>query len=272
MIQEFPSIKWSAADNSSLSAGCAPPPPGHTDAFGMAYDGGAWQGPRLLPSVQPRLALGPSQNPLSGGTVLITGGLGGLGLLFGQWAVNQGARGVCLHDVETASQPMLSTGDRPCSVAVVSGDISRRAESAGAWSAAVSCFGEPIRAVLHAAGVLQDALMLSQTPGSFRRVLAGKVAGVFGLEGAMKLSPLGLAALFSSVSSIVAPLGQPNYATANAMLNHWASTSSAQVPLDFSKNSTLLSYANFFHQTEWFFAPNIAIKRSEAGCCLFHFC
>ena len=74
----------------------------------------------------------------------------------------------------------------------------------------------------------QDALLLRQTASSFRAALAGKVSGLFALDAALAGAPLAASALFSSVSSIVAPVGQPNYAAANAVLNAWANGRSAQ--------------------------------------------
>ena len=78
------------------------------------------------------------------------------------------------------------------------------------------------------AGVLEDKSLLKQTPSSFRAVLAGKVSGLLRLGSALAALPTRGLALFSSVSSIVAPIGQPNYAAANAMLDNWASSRSAQ--------------------------------------------
>lgn len=75
---------------------------------------------------------------------------------------------------------------------------------------------------------MQDALLLRQTTSSFRAALAGKVSGLFALDAALAGAPLAAMALFSSVSSIVAPVGQPNYAAANAVLNAWANERSAQ--------------------------------------------
>jgi hypothetical protein len=74
----------------------------------------------------------------------------------------------------------------------------------------------------------QDRLLLKQTPGSFRAALGAKVGGLLCLERPLSLAPAAATLLFSSVSSIVAPLGQPNYAAANAMLNAWANAQSEQ--------------------------------------------
>lgn len=77
-------------------------------------------------------------------------------------------------------------------------------------------------------GVLEDGRLAKQTAGSFRRVAAGKVAGLQALERQLSNAPTSGVVAFSSVSSIVAPLGQPNYASANASLCAWASAKAAQ--------------------------------------------
>lgn len=74
----------------------------------------------------------------------------------------------------------------------------------------------------------QDQLLLKQTPATFRGVLGAKVSGLLAMAPHLHAAPISAVALFSSVSSIVAPLGQPNYAAANAMLNAWANAQSAQ--------------------------------------------
>lgn len=76
---------------------------------------------------------------------------------------------------------------------------------------------------------VQDKLLLKQDPESFRSVLGAKVSGLLAMGSTLGLAPLQSILLFSSVSSIVAPLGQPNYAAANAMLNAWANTQGTQV-------------------------------------------
>ena len=56
-----------------------------------------------------------------------------------------------------------------------------------------------------------------------------QVSGLLQLDAVLRKQPAAALLLFSSVSSIVAPLGQPNYAAANAILNSYANASSAQV-------------------------------------------
>ena len=56
-----------------------------------------------------------------------------------------------------------------------------------------------------------------------------QVSGLMQLDAALCAVPIAHMALFSSISSVVAPAGQANYAAANAQLNHWANARSMQV-------------------------------------------
>ena len=56
-----------------------------------------------------------------------------------------------------------------------------------------------------------------------------QVAGLSQLARLSAQQPTAAQLLFSSVSSIVAPLGQPNYAAANAILNAHANSQTLQV-------------------------------------------
>lgn len=76
---------------------------------------------------------------------------------------------------------------------------------------------------------MQDAIIGNQTPSAFREVLAGKSSGILRIMIATLRLPLVRNFLFSSVSSVVAPAGQPNYAAANAVLNAAANLQDSQV-------------------------------------------
>ena len=59
--------------------------------------------------------------------------------------------------------------------------------------------------------------------------LVVQVAGLSQLDRLSAQQPTAAQLLFSSVSSFVAPLGQPNYAAANAILNAHANSQTSQV-------------------------------------------
>ncbi len=72
-------------------------------------------------------------------------------------------------------------------------------------------------------------MLINQKPSSFRAVMAGKSSGALSLQHATAHSAVSSTIFFSSVSSVVAPLGQPNYAAANAVLNAVANAQNIQV-------------------------------------------
>jgi acyl carrier protein len=73
-----------------------------------------------------------------------------------------------------------------------------------------------LRGVIHAAGVLDDGVLLQQEWNQFRRVLAPKVDGAWHLHRLSAKAPLDFFVLFSSVASILGGAGQGNHAAANA--------------------------------------------------------
>jgi aryl carrier-like protein len=81
----------------------------------------------------------------------------------------------------------------------------------------------PLRGVIHAAGTLDDGLLVQQTWERFSRVLAAKAVGGWNLhELANELTkdvPLDFFVLFSSASSLLGSTGQASYAAANAFID-----------------------------------------------------
>ena len=250
-FQEFPAIKWSGRDIAGAASG-AVSTPSHCDSFGLAMDGGAWHTPRLVPSSHAARPTHPRQwrrasaaqvqpcGIMAGQAWMITGGLGGLGLLFADWAGLQGASYVSLLDVALGPLPAsiihpqlpqqqhsFSEAAQSCAVSTFLADSGSTDAMAASTEACMRSQG--VDGVMHAAGVLRDATIANQTPASFRAVLGCKVSGLDMMQESLQGAPVASVVLFSSVSSIVAPLGQPNYAAANAMLNHWATAHSNQV-------------------------------------------
>jgi myxalamid-type polyketide synthase MxaB len=77
----------------------------------------------------------------------------------------------------------------------------------------------PLRGVIHAAGLLDDGVLLQQDWTRFERVLAPKIAGGWNLHEATLDQPLDFFVCFSSVASLLGTPGQGNYAAGNAFLD-----------------------------------------------------
>jgi acyl carrier protein len=77
----------------------------------------------------------------------------------------------------------------------------------------------PLRGVVHAAGVLDDGILLQLDAGRFRSVMLPKVAGTWNLHRATETSALDFFVCFSSAAPVLGSRGQGNYAAANAFMD-----------------------------------------------------
>lgn len=207
------------------------PPALHTpgegaDAYGSAAAGGLLLLPRLTAFAaggheqrqQDLRALATSAPGLTG-RVLVSGGLGDLGMLVGAWLAQQqpGAHAVLLGRAAHSRQwpaAVLAGGGL---VSAAMADVASR-EDVAAMSACSGTSRKPLCGVVHAGGLLADAMLARQTGASVRAVLAPKVLGGRLLLQLAAAAPLQLSALFSSTAALIGPAGQANYAAANAML------------------------------------------------------
>ncbi|KAL8682429.1 MAG: hypothetical protein Q9224_006782 [Gallowayella concinna] len=76
-----------------------------------------------------------------------------------------------------------------------------------------------ILGVVHAAGLVEDQLIMNTTPESFARVLAPKVAGTLALHKIFPPKSLDFFILFSSCGQLFGFPGQGSYAAGNAFLD-----------------------------------------------------
>jgi myxalamid-type polyketide synthase MxaE and MxaD len=180
------------------------------------------------------------------GTYLISGGLGDLGLLIARWMVEQGARRLILLG-RTALPPRSDwSAAEPGSRLARQITAIRDLESLGACvhpasvdvadEAALSGFLDafraegwpPIRGAVHAAGALQDGLLVQLDAAALTAVLRPKVTGGWLLHRLLRDDPLEFFVLFSSAGAILGQPGQGNYAAANAFLDALAHHRRAQ--------------------------------------------
>ena len=156
------------------------------------------------------------------GSYLVTGGLGMLGRHVAQWLADRGAKQVVLvsrrSPDETAIEFLSSLTDSGCEVVVHSADMSRRDDV----EALLSHFGNQwpaLSGIVHAAGVLDDGLIETQTWERFEKVLAPKILAARWLHELTVDANLDLFVLYSSAASVLGSPGQSNYAMGNAFLD-----------------------------------------------------
>ncbi len=157
------------------------------------------------------------------GTVLITGGTGMLGALFAEHLVTRhGIEHLLLlsrsgPDAAGASELQQRLAGLGAQVAIVACDTSDPAELAAALDTIPA--GHPLTAVIHAAGVLDDAMVTDLNPQQLDAVLAAKADAAWHLHRLTADRDLSAFVLFSSAAGILGNPGQANYAAANAFLD-----------------------------------------------------
>ena len=165
------------------------------------------------------------------GTYLISGGLGGLGLLVARWMAEHGAGHLVLAsrrhitpEIEEQVQAIRQAGSE---VTVFQTDVSS-AEQVAQLLAALEQTLPPLRGILHAAGILDDGILFEQDRERFAKVLAPKVDGAWHLHKQTQALPLDFFILFSSATSLLGAVGQSNHVSANVFLDALAHDRRAQ--------------------------------------------
>ncbi|KAM7218596.1 KR domain containing protein [Rhypophila decipiens] len=183
-------------------------------------------GKMMIPKLQkqPRVTETPQPMPLDiNGTVLITGGTGGLGAILSRDLVhNQGAKNLLLVSrsgmeasgvVRELYDELKSAGAAVC---VEACDVGDRSQLAALFQRHDQTGLPPITAVIHCA--VDDAVLGSQAPERMARVMRPKVDATWNLHTLVPDSVRSFI-LFSSYVSVVGNEGQAAYTGANAFLD-----------------------------------------------------
>ncbi|WTL55036.1 SDR family NAD(P)-dependent oxidoreductase [Nocardia sp. NBC_01499] len=155
------------------------------------------------------------------GTVLITGGTGGLGALLARHLVEQhDVRRLVLvsrrgPDAAGAAELVAELAASGAQVRVEACDVADRDQVARLLDSVT----EPLCAVVHAAGLLDDGVVESMTSDQVNRAMAPKADAAWHLHELTKDRGLAAFVMFSSVASLIGSPGQANYAAANAALD-----------------------------------------------------
>lgn len=155
--------------------------------------------------------------------VLITGGAGEIGSVVARWAVGQHPKGVIIAGRRPANaqinQLLSELSSAKCTVAYVSADVTKPEALEGATRVFVDRVGK-VTVAIHAAGVIEDALVENKTLESIQRVMNTKIRGAQALVQAFpELRDL---ILFSSWAGRFGNARQADYSAANELLDRLA--------------------------------------------------
>jgi len=157
---------------------------------------------------------------------VITGGLGSLGLQIAEWLIRNGAKKLVLLEppfvsVE-AKQPQIDKlTSLGAEVVIARADVSDKAQLASVLADLEKKL-PPIKGIVHAAGLLDDGVLLQLDQEKFDRVMKPKVQGSWNLHQLTADKELDFFILFSSAASIFGSPGQANYVAANIFMDSLA--------------------------------------------------
>ena len=186
---------------------------------------------------------GPLPVLRDGGTYLITGGFGGIGLTLAEALITRAGAKVALlarsalparetwDDVLANTAPTASVVRRieavrhlealGGEVLSVAADVSNVEDIRDARTVIEDTFG-PVNGVIHAAGHIDDGPIMAKDATSIEDVFAPKIHGTQVLDEVFPDGTLDWMVLFASSSTATAPIGQVDYVAANEYLNAFA--------------------------------------------------
>ncbi len=180
------------------------------------------------------------------GTYVVTGGAGALGRVVAAYLAERGARHITLlsrgaipprgqwptltedhpHFATVAAiRAIERTGVQICTASV---DVADRDQVASWLRDHNRDSGRPVRGVVHAAGSVNDQLLVNVSEDDFAAVMAPKITGARVLHDTFKDHDLEFFVMFGSAGSTIAAPGQGSYAAANAFLDAFAYFRQAQ--------------------------------------------
>ena len=184
-----------------------------------------------------------------GCVTLITGGLGGIGYVMAQALAEQKRAKLVLVNrtplpertewsswlkehgsddkISVAIGKLRKLEDLGAEVQVYSGDVTDSDRMKEIVQEASAQYGE-ISGVIHGAGIVSDGLIQMKNQGEMEAVFAPKIYGTLVLDEVFRGAKLDFFILFSSTSTVIAPIGQIDYVAANAFLNAFAQQRNAK--------------------------------------------
>jgi phthiocerol/phenolphthiocerol synthesis type-I polyketide synthase D len=156
------------------------------------------------------------------GGYLVTGAFGGLGLRTTKWLADRGAKELFLvgrREPSTEARQLIEKLQASgVAVHIIAADISKQ-QDIDKLALKISKASSQLRGILHAAGTLDDGILVHQSSERLATVFAPKVAGGWLLHKLSMQYRLDFFVMFSSAAALLGSTGQSNYAAANAFLD-----------------------------------------------------
>jgi myxalamid-type polyketide synthase MxaB len=164
-------------------------------------------------------------------TYLVTGGTGGLGRHVAEWLIENGARHIVLMSRNGAKG--VSEGQRrefknsAAKIHWVKSDVTSH-DDVNRVLEMIDNTMPPLRGIFHAAGVLNNDLLINQNWEQFECVLSPKIQGAWHLHSLTMNKSMDFFVMFSAGAALLGNPGQSNYSAANAYLDALAHQRHAQ--------------------------------------------
>ncbi|MEM9387922.1 MAG: SDR family NAD(P)-dependent oxidoreductase [Pseudomonadota bacterium] len=155
-------------------------------------------------------------------TYLITGGLGALGLAIAERMAQSGARHIVLvgrrEPSPQAQEVIARLREQGVECVAMSVDMAQTTDVQEMLQR-IRASMPTLRGLIHAAGILENALLVNQDEQCIRAVMPAKVDGAWHLHEQTCAEELDFFVMFSSLASLIGSAGQGNYAAANGFLD-----------------------------------------------------
>lgn len=194
-----------------------------TDAFRLMQGGGHVGKIVLCPGTQPPLPTRLAEFAANReGLYVLTGAVGGFGAQAALWLADHGARHLAVLSRRGWEDPAAATllegcAARGATLQIHTCDVSD-SDALASVLAALRESGRPIVGVMHAAMLLDDALLSELNEARFVSVLQPKLGGAEALDRLTRNDPIEIFVLFSSIAALLGNPGQGNYVAANGAL------------------------------------------------------
>ncbi len=205
------------------------------------------------------------------GAYIITGGAGGLGLIFAEHLAKAfqarlvlSGRSAPKPEIDATLDALRAAG---AEVEYVQADVSKREDVERLVATCRDRYGA-VHGIVHSAGVLRDAYIRNKSWDDMEAVFAPKILGAVLLDDITRDDPLDFFVMFSSLAALAGNAGQSDYSYANHYMDAFAARRNA-LARDGARHGRALSLnwsiwaeggMRLDEQTALFFERNLGIK------------